>query len=58
MLSLTIMCKLLSYGLITAVILTTALRVSAEPPPAEPVIIATESNVATDCFDRCAQPTK
>jgi hypothetical protein len=59
MLPLTIMSKFLSYRLITAIILATALKVSAEPPPAEPIITATESTIAASCTDdRCAQPGK
>ena len=66
--------KFLSYRLITAIILATALKVSADPPPAEPIIISSESTVATDCIvggsgafapaiaspleNRCSQPTK
>jgi hypothetical protein len=43
---------------ITAVMLTTALKVSAEPPPAEPVITASESTIGADCDQKCAQPQK
>jgi hypothetical protein len=42
--------KFLSCGLFAALaIVSTALQVCAEPPPAEPVIISTGSNVPTDC---------
>ena len=51
--------KFLSYRLITAIILATALKVSAEAPPAEPIITATETITVTDCIDdRCVQPPK
>ncbi|WP_309733674.1 hypothetical protein [Chamaesiphon sp. OTE_75_metabat_556] len=44
------MLKFLGCGLLAALaIVTTALQVSAEPPPAEPVIISTGTNVTNDC---------
>ena len=52
------MSKFLSYRLITAVILSTALKVSAEPPPAEPIITATETTTTTDCTNQCFQVEK
>jgi hypothetical protein len=48
--SLQIMRKFLSCGLITAfAILPTALRVYAEPPPMEPVVVSTESAAPVNC---------
>ncbi|MCY7338186.1 MAG: hypothetical protein LH613_18570 [Chamaesiphon sp.] len=51
--------QFLSYGLIAAcAIFTTALRVCAEPPPAESVIVFTGGTISNDCSDRSVQPTK
>jgi hypothetical protein len=51
--------KFLSYGLIAAfAILPTALRVCAEPPPAEPVVVSIENISTNDCGNRCPQPAK
>ena len=51
--------QFLSYGLIAAfAILRTALRVCAEPPPAESVIVFADGTISNDCTDRCVQPTK
>ena len=42
--------KFLSCGLIAALALVpTALQVSAEPPPAEPVIMSSSSTISTEC---------
>jgi hypothetical protein len=42
--------KFLSCGLITAfAILPTALKVYAEPPPVEPVVVLTESVAPVNC---------
>jgi hypothetical protein len=51
--------KLLSCGLIAAfAIVPMAIRVSAEPPPVEPVI-AIESVILTDCMsERCLTSTR
>ena len=48
--------KFLSCGLITAfAIIPTALRVYAEPPPAEPVVVMTESTVPVNCgSEKCS----
>jgi hypothetical protein len=55
-----IMRKFLSCGLITAfAIVPTALKVYAEPPPAEPVIVSTESATTSDCSkERCLMPMR
>jgi hypothetical protein len=51
--------RFLGCGLIAAfTILPTAIRVSAEPPPSEPVIVANETVTSVDCTDRCFQATK
>ena len=51
--------QFLSYGLIAAfAILPTALRVCAEPPPAESVVVSTGGTISNDCTDRCVQPTR
>jgi hypothetical protein len=45
--------KLLSCGLIAAfAIIPTAIKVGAEPPPVEPVVVSTESaaNVCVNCL--------
>jgi hypothetical protein len=45
-----IMRKFLSCGLITAfAIIPTALRVYAEPPPVESVVVSTESAAPVNC---------
>jgi hypothetical protein len=45
-----IMRKFLSCGLITAfAIIPTALKVYAEPPPADPVVVSTESAAPARC---------
>jgi hypothetical protein len=42
--------KFLSCGLFAALaIVPTAIQVSAEPPPADPVIISIGSTISTDC---------
>jgi hypothetical protein len=42
--------KFLSCGLIAAfAVVPTALKVCAEPPPAEPVIVSTESTIPANC---------
>ncbi len=48
--------KFLSCGLITAfAIIPTALKVYAEPPPAEPVVVVTESAAPVDCSgEKCS----
>ncbi|WP_310414169.1 hypothetical protein [Chamaesiphon sp. OTE_8_metabat_110] len=44
--------KFLNCGLIAALaIVPTAVRVSAEPPPAPPVVVSADSTVATDCSE-------
>ena len=47
--------KFLSCGLITAfAIIPTALKVYAEPPPAEPVVVSTEIAAPVNCGNqRC-----
>ena len=47
--------KFLSCGLITAfAIIPTALKVYAEQPPAEPVVVVTESAAPVNCgSERC-----
>jgi hypothetical protein len=52
--------KFLSCGLIAAfAVVPTALKVCAEPPPVEPVIVSTESIITPDCNkDRCLQPMR
>jgi hypothetical protein len=47
--------KFLSCGLITAfAIIPTALKVYAEPPPMEPVVVSTESPTPDNCgSQRC-----
>jgi hypothetical protein len=47
--------KFLSCGLITAfAIIPTALKVYAEPPPMEPVVVSTESAAPVNCgSERC-----
>jgi hypothetical protein len=52
--------KFLSCGLITAfAIVPTALRVYAEPPPVEPVVVSTESVAPASCVGEiCFVPIK
>jgi hypothetical protein len=47
--------KFLSCGLITAfAIIPTALKVYAEPPPADPIVVFTESAAPANCgSERC-----